>query len=168
MKKLLIICFILFLFCPFALSEEVEKEVFTSGDYEYILLDDGTAEITNYKYYYQYDNFNVVIPSTLDGHRVTAIGDYAFEKRDNLSSIVIPNDICIIGANLFLGNHYSLNIIVSPDHPTLEVLDGALLCKTDGRLVYYPDTLDKREYTIPEGVKKLERRHFMPVQVYPA
>ena len=49
MKKLFMICFILLLFCPYALSDVVQNEVFTSGDYEYVLLDDGTAKVTKCK-----------------------------------------------------------------------------------------------------------------------
>ncbi|MEI3427305.1 MAG: hypothetical protein V8R10_11940 [Christensenellales bacterium] len=30
------------------LAEDVEREAFTSGEYEYALLDDGTVEITGY------------------------------------------------------------------------------------------------------------------------
>lgn len=45
-----------------------------SGDYRYILLEDGTAEITRYNG----KTPILVIPSTLDGHSVISIGDEAF------------------------------------------------------------------------------------------
>lgn len=52
-----------------------EKETFTSGDYEYTLLDDGTAEITKYIG----GEKNPEVASELDGHAVTYIGKYAFK-----------------------------------------------------------------------------------------
>ena len=59
-----------------AAEEEEEREIFTCGDYKYALLDDGSAEITYY--FDEGDIDSLVIPDTLDGHPVTAIGDYAF------------------------------------------------------------------------------------------
>ena len=45
-----------------------------SGDYAYALLDDGTVEITSYGG----ADTEIVIPDTLDGKPVTAIGELAF------------------------------------------------------------------------------------------
>lgn len=45
-----------------------------SGDYAYALLDDGTVEITSYGG----ADTEIVIPDTLDGKPVTAIGERAF------------------------------------------------------------------------------------------
>ena len=50
-----------------ALAEE--PEVFTSGDFQYILLEDGTAEITKYSG----KDVELVIPETLDGYRVSSV-----------------------------------------------------------------------------------------------
>lgn len=41
----------------------------TSGDYEYTVLDDGTAQITAYNG----NEVNLVIPSTIDGLTVTVL-----------------------------------------------------------------------------------------------
>ena len=53
---------------------EAEPETFSCEDYEYALLDDGTAEIT--KYHGEAEALEV--PGELDGYAVTAIGDGAF------------------------------------------------------------------------------------------
>ena len=45
-----------------------------SGDWFYWILDDGTVEVRGY----EGNNTELVIPSQLDGYRVTGIGDYAF------------------------------------------------------------------------------------------
>ncbi len=67
MKTAIILCALLALLCPLALAEEAERETFTSGDYEYALLEDGTAEITDYTG----RDAELIIPSELDGHPVT-------------------------------------------------------------------------------------------------
>lgn len=59
----------------YAAAEEKEPEVYTSGDWEYILLEDGTAEI---KEYCNKEIETVEIPEELDGKRVTGIGNDAF------------------------------------------------------------------------------------------
>lgn len=41
-----------------------------SGDYQYILLTDGTAELTNYTAYAEF----LTVPAQIDGHAVTSIG----------------------------------------------------------------------------------------------
>ena len=67
-------------------AEEVEQETFTSGDYGYILLEDGTVEIKNY---YGEDE-ELEVPGELDGFIVTSIGDGAFGFCTSLSNITIP------------------------------------------------------------------------------
>ena len=46
-----------------------------------------------------------------------------------------------------------MSIRVSPDHPTLETMDGVLFSKPDKKLVYYPYTLDAESYSIPDGIE---------------
>ena len=43
-----LIALLLLSLCLTACSEEAKPETFTCGDYDYILLDDGTAEIVKY------------------------------------------------------------------------------------------------------------------------
>lgn len=79
-----------------ALAEE-EPTVHSSGDYQYLLLADGTAKITLYSGKMQ----ELVIPAEMDGYRVTTIGDAAFASNRALISVTIPDSITTIGAAAF-------------------------------------------------------------------
>ena len=74
-----------------------ERETFTSGDFEYVVLEDGTAEITHYSG----DEEVLDVPQKLDGYGVTSIGDIAFENRKSLSSITLPDSVTSIGDSAF-------------------------------------------------------------------
>ena len=52
MKKRITLVLLIGLLCALCLcaaAEEEKPEIFTSGDYEYTLLEDGTAKTTKYK-----------------------------------------------------------------------------------------------------------------------
>ncbi|MHC1709611.1 MAG: leucine-rich repeat protein [Methanomassiliicoccales archaeon] len=66
----------------------------TSGDFEYRLINGDTeVEITGYNG----SEMNVVIPETIDGKPVRSIGDYAFQNRNSLNSVIIPEGVTKIG-----------------------------------------------------------------------
>ena len=85
----------------------------TKGDYEYKILDDGTAEITGY-------NGNAIkleIPDTLDGYTVTIISMYAFYDCKSLTSVIIPDSVTSIDYCAF-DNCTGLTRITIPDSVT--------------------------------------------------
>lgn len=69
-----------------------DDSVLTSCDFNYRLLDNGTAEIT--KYNGKIDK--LVIPETIDNHLVTIIGEWAFGHCPSLVTIKLPNSILSI------------------------------------------------------------------------
>ena len=93
-------------------------------------------------------NLNNVIIS----EDVISIGDYAFSECDGLKSITLPNSIADLGTNPFSSCINLTDINVLPNHPTLEVIDGALFSKPDKRLVSYPCGLNTSSFKIPQGI----------------
>lgn len=197
MKKIIgfILAFILLLAVGLCRAEETEPEVFTSGDYRYILRENGRAEIIAYLG----EDEELVIPDTLDGFEVSGIGekaffecsfltsvtipdsvlkigdrafkgcksltsvtipdsvlnieDCAFFDCDSLISVTIPDHVFNIGKNPFVSCDHLTSIIVSPEHPYLETIDGALFSKPDKRLVCYPCGNMAESYAIPDGIE---------------
>ena len=68
-----------------------------SGDYQYILLTDGTAELTNYTAYAKV----LTVPAQIDGHAVVSIGRDAFTNSELLSNITLPDYLTTIGIDAF-------------------------------------------------------------------
>lgn len=130
MKKWLIglLAAALTLLVGFAAAEEADT--LTSGDWEYRILENGTAEITAYNNIINgMDPIEIPIPDELDGITVSSIESNPFR---------------IYNATAFT---------VSPDHPYFEVVDGVLFSKADKRLIAYPLMKEATAYTIPNGTE---------------
>ena len=104
-----ILALLMALLCATAWAQETMK----SGDYEYRVLDDGTAEITDY--FGQAETLEV--PAELDGRSVTGIGIFAFSLCTSLSSITLPDSVTEIGISAF-SNCDALESITLPDGVT--------------------------------------------------
>ena len=150
------ITLLLLALCLTACAEETKPETFTSGDYEYILPENGAAEITGYWGKAE----NLTIPDQLDGHPVAAIGNSAFSFCSSLTSVSIPDSVTAIGANPFIYCKNLTKIVVSPDHPALAVIDGVLFSKPDKRLICYPAGKQGTAYQIPSGIQIIENFAF--------
>lgn len=94
-----------------------EEEVYSDGDYEYeyVLLEDGSAKITKFNGY----GDSKTIPEELDGHPVSAIGASAFAPYAQLETVEIPDSVTDIEGNPFTDCNNLQTIEVSADHPTL-------------------------------------------------
>ena len=107
----------------------------TFGDYEYSVLDDGTVEISKYIG----SDEEVTIPSTIDGKKVTSIGDFAFCYCESLESVTIPNSVTSIGACAFHSCE-SLTSVTIPDSVT-SIGYGAFSDCTSLTSVTIPDSV---------------------------
>ena len=153
MKKYILIALALLLALSItgALGEETEPTEYTCGDYEYILLPDGTAEISRYIG----QATERTVPSQLDGYNVTSIGDEAFLSCNSLASITIPESVTSMGINPFAGCWKLAQIKVSPDHPVFAIIDNVLFHKQEKKLICYPGGLTAESYTVPTGIRMI-------------
>ena len=155
-----------FLTVPFeAGAVQVDKaeisDTYTSGDYEYIVLSDGTAEITGYTGLATI----LTIPSKLGEYKVTGIGSHAFYWCSSLTSITIPDTIIIIGDHAF-NSCFNLTSITMPNSVTSIgryafsncydltsiTIPNSVISIGDGA---FADCDDLTSITIPKGVTSL-------------
>ena len=119
------------------------------GDWEYNILDDGTAQITGYKG----SKSSVSIPSECNGKKVSRIGIYALASCNSFTNVVIPDTVTSIGENAFT-NCKNLNSVTIPNSVTsIEVyaFDGC----TSLTNITIPSSVDKIGSYIFDGCKKL-------------
>ena len=133
-----------------AVADE-ERKTFTSGDYQYALLDDGTIEITKYNGSAK----RLDIPAKLDAKTVTSIGDSAFDWCSSLTSVSIPDSVEQIAMNPFVACSALKSISVSPEHLYFATIDGVLFRKADKALISYPASISSSTYTIPQGITSI-------------
>ena len=138
------------------LAEDEERETFTSGDYEYALLDDGTVEITGYNGKAE----KLTIPNMLNGKKVTSIDNRAFYLYNSLISIIIPDSVEKISVNPFAYCRTLKSIFVSSEHPYFFAIDGVLFRKADSCLISYPKGREYTTYNIPQGITAIESSAF--------
>ena len=77
----------------------VLNESFTTGNaiYQYIINDDGYAEITGCKT----TSTELTVPTNINGTIINKIGDYCFAKCSTIKNITIPTNITNIGKHAF-------------------------------------------------------------------
>ena len=119
--------------------------------FEYGFQDDGSIILWNYDGNAQH----LVIPEVLNGHPVTSLAYCLFYGNDTLQSVTIPDCVDIPDGNPFEYCPALTDIIVSPSHPTLTVIDGVLYNKEVTKVIAYPTTKSEATYTVPRGVTTL-------------
>ena len=90
----LYLCVVLLLLLP---SGGLGTGAVTSGGYDYTLAEDGSAVIAKYKG----SATDVSIPDDLDGHKVSGIGQNAFENCRDITGVTIPKGVVSIGGYAF-------------------------------------------------------------------
>ena len=113
MKKMwLLVVLVLCLLLP-CVSTAAQRYSKNGDYYQYVLLEDGTAEITRYSGKKE----NLIIPDTLNGHTVTSIGEEAFYYSYDplpLTAVTIPEGVTNIGNRAF-SNCTNLTSITLPE-----------------------------------------------------
>lgn len=148
------------------------ENIRTSGDFEYKVKGNGTAEITGYIG----EQVDIIIPTMIDGYMITSIGESAFacvepiglsnisvtipdgvtsigEKAfwmRQISSINLPDGLEYIGYGAFVGNN-SCAFRISPNHPCFAVIDNSLYNKQNKELLHLA-MVSGTASSIPEGI----------------
>ena len=160
-KRITLCAIMVLLMCLSACALAEELYEFYSEGYNYVLLEDGTAQITDCPSAYWLE-----IPEELEGHPVSSIAPSAIDYyTSKLNRVIIPDCVTRLEGNP-VGNCPSLKTIeVSPDHPTLAIIDGVLFEKTTKKLVSYPGGLEDRTYEIPQGIVAIGDGAFNHTQI---
>lgn len=108
----------------------------------YYPADNGT---TLYKYVDKSEN--IILPSTIEGNNITALGDKIFEDSLDLTSVIIPEGVKTIGASAFY-NCTNLKRVILPESLT-EIGDAA-----------FGGCSSLAEITIPKNVSKIGKNVF--------
>ena len=138
----------------FADGGKKKQTILTSGDYQYVLHKDGSAELL----YCLSDDAEIVLPDTLDGHRVTSIDTISFSL--SLTAVTLPNSVVDLDHNPFGCCPLLQTISVAPEHPSFYTLDGVLFRKKDDVLVAYPRGKAASSYAVPQGTSAVGERAF--------
>ena len=124
---------------------------FQSGEYSYVLLNDGTAELTHYKG----GASSLNITDSLDDYTITSIGDIAFSDCTGLTSVKIPDSVTSVGEEAFSGCR-SLSSVTILDSVTI-IEDAAFAhCKSLNSL------------TIPNSVTSIKLKSEEDIDQYVA
>ena len=133
----------------------------SSGDFEYSVLDDGTAEITGYKGV----DAEVTVPDEIGGRKVTSIGKAVFSYCENLTGISIPDSVVSISSYAFYCCK-GLTRLTIPDS-VVSIGDYAVCCCKNIESITIPDSVESigisafegclnlTDVIIPESVKSI-------------
>ena len=150
-------------------AEAADPERFVSGDYTYVLNEDGTAYLTAFHpEAYPFTLVNgeriLTLPETIDGIVVTGLGPYTLAssfRKSYRSQAEMEKGIIVleIPASLALVNELSLQHVdavrVSPKNETFAVVDDVLFHRAEKKLVFYPKAKKDAFYEIPEGTQTI-------------
>ena len=91
---------------------------------------------------------------------LTFLGLEAFEDCRSLKTIRLPDSLTSVASNPFVFCDGLSDIIVSPGHPTLEVVDGLLMNKVTKTLVCCLTADPRQHLTLPQGTRSIGRLAF--------
>ncbi len=142
---------------PVAAEEDSEPEfdTYECGDYTYSLMvgasnkTEKAACIEKYSGEYQ---TALVLPETLDGYDVVALGDKAFTQCQWLVDVTLPSTLMGLGSATFAGCTQLSNYYVAEGNEYFESVDGVLYAEKRSYLVRYPIGRKETEITVPDGV----------------
>ncbi len=150
-------------------TEGVVYEVSEDGTYATVVRYIGSLSHVNIAKMYQgvpvtsvgegafYNSYltSIIIPDS-----VTSIGTMAFAGCTRLKSIMIGEGVEFIGDMAFTLTASLTRFTVSEDNATYKSVDGNLYTKDGTTLIQYASGKATTEFTVPNGVKKINPRAF--------
>ncbi len=127
-----------------------DKTVYTEDIYSYMVLDDGSVMITDC----DIDSTvtSLVLPDTLGGKNVTAIGDFAFTLMTRLRTLTIPEGVTYIGESAF--SACGFEIVNLPSSILYIDKDAFSIC--DIKIANYPESFETwKKVTVGSGNSSL-------------
>lgn len=144
-------------------------------DYSYKILNDGTLRL----YQYEGTDTNIVVPDTIDGRKVTVLGNSTFQyctQASDIESVTLPDSLTTIEKNAFyncekfksvtipqnvssiglaafvegLSESSLTEIKVDPENPYFSEKDGVVFSKDGTKLIVFPSGRSG-DYQIPDG-----------------
>ena len=91
---------------------------------------------------------------------VAAIGTEAFGDCANLAFASLPDSLTSVGNSPFTTCNSLREIVISPDHPYLYLLDGVLFSRPDQRLICFTMAFTAETYAVPDGIREIGDRAF--------
>ncbi len=146
MKKLTsIFLSAIILFCIFACGA-ASASAKKSGEFEYEVLKDGTAEIIAYLG----KSDTITIPDKIGKYTVTSMGWYWLDEK-KVKVLNIPATITKIDREAFLA---SQEVNIDENNPKYKSIDGVVFSKNGTKLIQFPYKKNKNSvYTVPDGVQ---------------
>ncbi len=131
-------------------SKHWKEGPLTQGEYEYCILDDGTAFLLSYLG----NDETVVVPNEINGIPVSWFYEGTYFK--GVRKIVLNNAINFSSVRHLVMEDWIEEICVPDDNPYLKVIDGVLYSKDGTVLLGAFCNPGKKELVIPEGVKEIK------------
>ena len=172
-RKIAVCVMLLLLMCFSTAAAVMVTGAYTEGDYEYLRTPSGAAVV-----YFNGDPATQVlhIPDTLGGLPVTSLEWGAFGSLHQLREVFIPDSVLSVKDEAFLnctgletvhigkrvrlmeGNPFDgcvslKNIDLPEENAAFSLVSGALIEKSEMRLVCWPGGRTQKEYLVPAGVR---------------
>ncbi len=128
-------------------------DISVSSDHPFLKMEDGglySREDNRLICYAQDTRESFTIP---DGTEI--IGNYAFQAAGHTAVVVIPASVVSIGPYSFAYATSLKEILVSPDNPVYQSVDGVLFDASADTLIRYPGASENSSYSVPEGTKTI-------------
>lgn len=149
--RIVTLIFALFMFlCCLPFGVLADSFVVAGEDFDYYLNEEGTYTISGYGG----EDEVVEIPAYIDGIAVTELGNYSL-YNSYIKKVVIPETVKKIGENALTCNNYLKETEVSDDNPYLCDINGILYDKNVTTIIYYPEAIEDKAFTLPETVTTL-------------